>query len=72
MNYQNYLSHHSKTSNIWKWKDVIKITESSSIHYIGISKGTVTKYILKKTTISIIDQYVSLGCFKHVENLGKK
>lgn len=28
--------------------------------------------LLKKTTISIIDQYVSLGCYKNVENLEEK
>lgn len=34
MNYQNDLSQHSKTSNIWKWKEIITITESNIIHYI--------------------------------------
>lgn len=34
MNYQNYLSQHSKTSNTWKWKEIIKITESNTIQYI--------------------------------------
>lgn len=38
------------------------------LYKVGVSKGTVTKYI-QKTTVSIIYQYVSLGCYKNVENL---
>lgn len=74
MNYQNYLSNHSNISNIWKWKDVIKITESSTTHYIksALVKVQILNIFLKKPTISINDQYVSLGCNKNVEHLDDK
>lgn len=41
------------------------------LYKVGISKGTVTKYI-QKATINIIDQYVSLGYNTNVENLEEK
>lgn len=58
--FNNILEHCHNTKNI---KDIIMITENNPIHFIKSTIQKVEWLYLRKLFI-IIDQYVSLECYK--------